>query len=228
MKRHGVGRNTGIHVGTFVSERGEPIHSQHPFLAELRRRAESGDASAQNDLGCAYAAGMMAWWSPETIDSRTNLVNYAVNGNTLELYYVNYIDRYTEGMNNSKGAIIRGGATLGTTAHELGHTLGLQDIYASSDKTSFHVEIGAPVRSEWLPNDWSAFYVEELTQATLLTRLLMYGSNDRTGTDISSGPVYGLHYTVVSTNGLLQPVYSVDVNGATGLNSITNRSPVHY
>ena len=168
------------------------------------------------------------WRSASSIGKQTNLVNFVTNGNTLEIYYVYELTYNTQGINYPGGAIIMGSAPLETTAHELGHTLGLGDIYVSDEHTSLHVELGAKAREKWLPNDWSAFYVEDLTQATLLMRLLMFSNGYRTGTDISSGPVYGLRYDWVPVSGGFQKVFVVDANGAVGLNSIANRSPVHY
>lgn len=51
-------KNRGLHLGTFVSEAGRPVVSPHRQVAELRRRAEEGDATAQNDLGAAYAGAL--------------------------------------------------------------------------------------------------------------------------------------------------------------------------
>lgn len=56
MKKH-RDKNRGIHVGTFVTEAGRPVGTPQIELASLKRKAESGDVAAQNELGGRYAYG---------------------------------------------------------------------------------------------------------------------------------------------------------------------------
>lgn len=85
-----------------------------------------------------------------------------------------------------------------TLAHELGHALGLEDIY---DKDAAGVLWDArPIRS-YQPDDWNAhndigYYSAALLQRGLIKRLLMFGESGDNQIDIPLGRVRGYYYVL--------------------------------
>jgi len=80
-------------------------------------------------------------------------------------------------------------------AHELGHALGLKDVYVM--RTGNIIPANMLVQQEHMRDDWSGgsgtgYYNSKLTHRTLLQRLIMYGTLVSTTADFPLGRVYGL------------------------------------
>ena len=109
-----------------------------------------------------------------------------------------------------------------TLAHEVGHSLGLSDIYVSNDESETNVlpadllsVRSDMVRREFVPEDWSndcgsgyngkgiggsRYYRAGLKMSELIPRLLMYGIDSPRSRDIPLGPVYGVWYKWIDGN----------------------------
>lgn len=86
-------QSQSIHVGTFVTEGGRPLSpkqaKQSERLVELRRKAEAGDAEAQNDLGTFYT-GEYAGVRPDPAAALKWLGKAAEQGNALAIGNLGY------------------------------------------------------------------------------------------------------------------------------------------
>lgn len=102
---------------------------------------------------------------------------------------------------NPFGIIVGSRATGVTLAHELGHACGLEDIYDEyeiSSNTWIRVEGDiSPVR---MPYDCGRYHTVS-SQGDLVTRLLMYGYEGRSGVDITYGDVDGVWYSGANHQG---------------------------
>lgn len=119
--------------------------------------------------------------------------------------------------------------TINTTlAHETGHACGLRDIYPfvrnNTNVIICDIFNAGVVQAGYMnPKDWGAgYYQRDLLHTNLITRLLMYGygSADDIRGHIPHGSVYGAYYP----RGSNLPVTGMS---EVGLNSITNRQPIH-
>ena len=115
----------------------------------------------------------------------------------LEIYFVETITDRTVAFCGMSGIVVSRNFSDTTLAHEIGHACGLSDIYDSYSRETDLVVTGMP-QKVYFTHDWG-WYPENVTQAQLVQRLLMYGYN--TGSthkgDISRGDVYGLWYEQV-------------------------------
>ena len=121
-----------------------------------------------------------------------------------------------------------GGFAGSILAHEIGHQCGLYDIYKAMTNTPLVVSC-LPSYNR-LPYDWGGgYYSNELTQADLVQRLLLYGvgsaSDPNPGIDIPSGQVYGLCYTNAPVTG--NQIWYLDL-GKVGQSDISDQVPNHY
>ncbi len=109
----------------------------------------------------------------------------------LEVYFVNSITDDTDGFQTPSGIVVGGITTDTVLAHEIGHACGLCDIYDFGNGMSV---TGMPQKA-YFTHDWG-WYPENVTQAQIVQRLLMYGySMDSTYKgDLSRGDVYGAWY----------------------------------
>ena len=107
----------------------------------------------------------------------------------LEVYFVNSITDDTDGFQIPSGIVIGEITTDTVLAHEIGHACGLNDIYDFVDGMSV---TGMP-QKVYFTHDWG-WYPENVTQAQIVQRLLMYGYDTETKGDISRGDVYGVWY----------------------------------
>jgi len=131
----------------------------------------------------------------------TSMLNGVNNGTGLELYFTR---EFVLPFSDAEGMCSPGRGAVTTTfgiqtpkdvisAHELGHSQGLHDIYIGEGAGLF----STPVASTYEPNDWtgqSGYYLPGLTQATLIQRLLMCGDCVSNKRDIPNGTILGYAY----------------------------------
>ena len=153
----------------------------------------------------------------DDIPTFSNIVDRVSNTGGLELYFVNeIIDKSSEkgmvtvGLHCSRGIAIAAAADGVVLAHEVGHALGMRDVYPETPDAGLGL---LEVRRELIPNDWnngcfgpvgrtpsseasSRYYKSPLLQSQLIRRLLMNGMGGSggglsAGIDIPYGSVYG-------------------------------------
>jgi hypothetical protein len=112
----------------------------------------------------------------------------------IEMYFVDTIGGAT-GLNGSGGLLLSDSANFRTTAHEVGHTSGLKDIYLSEGGST----VSGFVSSSREPDDWNSgtspkYYNGTLSQQDLIQRLVMYGYQSDAKSDIPRGKIYGVWY----------------------------------
>lgn len=124
----------------------------------------------------------------------------------LKLFFVHAIvngTKYAFSVRSRGAAVvsIEGSLLQSTVAHELGHLVGLDDIYdMTKGGISEMVDADLAPSKDLFDNqidDWGletgrGFYPGGETSRTIIKSLLMYGYNDRIGADIPSGKVWGL------------------------------------
>ncbi len=124
--------------------------------------------------------------------------------NGLELHFVGELKSPDLGSNNRNGIVLSASANGQTLAHEIGHAIGLKDIYGVYFNPNMIVDL--PVRRSWEPSDWSGndpqgFYQPEYSQVNLVRRLIMCGDGNAGCRDFSAGPVYGIIHDDSSPTG---------------------------
>ena len=138
--------------------------------------------------------------------------------NGIKVFFVNTIGNNTTGLRSSNSIAISTSANQSTLAHEVGHACGLVDIYENlrNSQNVITASVTGHVESNRMnPLDWAAgYYPENLQQAELILRLLMYGKKNETKGYIPHGNVFGLN-----TSG-------ADVSRKVGLDGM-NRQPQH-
>jgi hypothetical protein len=144
----------------------------------------------------------------------------------VEMYFMDTIEGAT-GLNGSDGLLLSDNANFRTTAHEIGHTSGLKDIYVSGGGSNV---IGA-VTSSWEPDDWNSgpgpqYYNRTLSQEDLVKRLLMYGVYSDTKSDIPRGKIHGVWYEWQLIGGTWTQVWHLSLD-AVGLSDMGARQPTH-
>ena len=150
---------------------------------------------------------------------------YSLSNHTegLDVYFVESITERTDAFCGRSGIVVSRNYSDTTLAHEIGHACGLSDIYDSYSRETDLVVTGMPQKA-YFTHDWG-WYPENVTQAQLVQRLLMYGYN--TGSthkgDISRGDVYGLWYQYVS--GTTNKVWQLGL-APVGFKLHGNRHPV--
>ena len=137
------------------------------------------------------------------------LLNHHRDNDCVEVYFIGLMpDNKLNAISTPLGIVICRHSDHNVLAHELGHALGLNDIYYYRDIIDdngqvFRMQLG--VRNnvvdagvfvtggrDWGDEHGRGFYESNETIATTLERLLMYGL-DKDGTaDIPDGSVYGL------------------------------------
>ena len=152
--------------------------------------------------------------------SFSNLVDHVSDTGGLEVYVVGSIrdveneeGELTAGLHCNRGIAVGRQGGLGLTlAHEVGHALGMRDIYAVGNGESLTLE---EVREDFLQHDWNhgcsgpsdrlphwdgdagagsaRYYTPGLLQSALIRRMLMNGLSDSEGCglDITYGSVFG-------------------------------------
>lgn len=116
----------------------------------------------------------------------------------LEVYFVKSITHRVDAFHWASGIVVGEGVNDTTLAHEIGHACGLADIYDAYSRETNLAVTGMP-QKVYFTHDWG-WYPENVTQAQMVQRLLMYGYNTDSAHkgDISRGDVYGLWYQYVS------------------------------
>ena len=94
--------------------------------------------------------------------------------------------------------IVSTNAAMTTLAHEIGHVLGLKDIYVLYPGVS--LAVSGLVSESMSPDDWNGgtgqrHYPLGTRIESLVPKLLMYGGGGDTRADITAGDVYGLWYS---------------------------------
>lgn len=97
-----------------------------------------------------------------------------------------------------QGIVVSTNATVTTLAHEIGHALGLKDIYFAYQGISRSAN--GPVIEAMMPDDWNGgsgqrYYSSGTRIENLIPQLLMYGGSGDERADITIGGVYGLWYS---------------------------------
>ncbi len=121
------------------------------------------------------------------------LVNTHHGLDGVEAYFVRSIED-ANGLTAHGGIAISSHARSVTLAHELGHSMGVPDIYAT--RTNIPSVTGF-VQAAWAPHDWSgdtneSYYAPELMQSNLLRRLVMYGVGIDSKADVPMGDIRGI------------------------------------
>ena len=143
----------------------------------------------------------------------------------------------TVGMNCSRGMAVSKNGTCQTLAHEIGHTLGMRDVYVEASMVSLGLE---ETRRSYFDGDWNGgcdgpvsydgvgtgsarYYERGRLHRSIVAELLMCGISDADttteGRDLSFGPVFG-----IGTDGLK---YKVDCGAFNDLGRDNVRSPTH-
>lgn len=174
------------------------------------------------------------WMNLTMTNSLSNLTVDALIGqqpnvsNGLELYFVQSVTDCSTSSNTSwdlGGFYLPNGIVIGreegvytptarTIAHEIGHACGLSDIYIANGGMSVPPNMSVSVTG--CPSDYG-LYPSNLTQADVISRLLMYGISLDIAVTIPRGTVFGVGKSSPSVFTLL----SVPV----GLNTPLNRQP---
>ena len=197
-----------VHVSLFLGAQPVPLHCWIVRSAEgLTQNSLAGVSNSVDIANRCFSQVAMSFEiaSINYIDNDsfrvvnfTNQVQYLslcnVTNNTggLEVYFVDRVDGGANAFQLNEGIVIgKERSTDFTLAHEIGHACGLSDIYDFWDGMSV---TGMP-QKVYFTHDWG-WYPENVTQAQLVQRLLMYGFNtDSTHKgDISRGDVYGVWY----------------------------------
>lgn len=113
-------------------------------------------------------------------------------GEGLNLYFVSRIIGEGAAFHTDYGIVFDRDFSAAQIAHEIGHACGLNDVYDWADGAN--VVINGESRKGWMPYDWGR-YKSVGSHDLILKRLLMYGYNSDSGSDITYGDIYGLWYT---------------------------------
>ena len=132
---------------------------------------------------------------PNQVNLHSNICAYGFAPGGVELYCVETIVG-AGGLTSTNGCVVQGDSPPVTYAHEFGHSCGLRDIYAIRPQKT-NLSVSGYVDKDRLPLDWPSdsyegYYPTNLTQSTLILRLLMQGRNPSTQCDISAGDIDGL------------------------------------
>ena len=130
-------------------------------------------------------------------------INPAVG--VLKVYFVNVIhgastNGVVNGTTTRQGIVISANARMNTLAHEIGHALGLKDVYVVHQYAPAGMCVSGPVSEEKMPDDWNGgtgqrYYRPGTRIESLIPKLLMYGNGVDDKADITIGDVYGLWYS---------------------------------
>ena len=195
-----------VHVSLFLGAQPVPLHCWIVRSAEgLTQNSLAGVSNSVDIANRCFSQVAMSFEiaSINYIDNDsfrvvnfTNQVQYLslcnVTNNTggLEVYFVDRVDGGANAFQLNEGIVIgKERSTDFTLAHEIGHACGLSDIYDFWDGMSV---TGMPQKA-YFTHDWG-WYPENVTQAQIVQRLLMYGYDIETKGDISRGDVYGVWY----------------------------------
>ena len=145
------------------------------------------------------------------------------SGDHVQLIYVHEITHGTRlafSVPDYKVVVMGLVGTSSVLAHELGHNLGLEDIYSRKKyrpdvlmpgwNDHAYVEIFSDLREDWGDESGRAFYEVSDTHGELIDQLLMNGFNDFDGRDIPSGNVSG--YSPQPANSFDKPLRRVGAN----------------
>ena len=137
---------------------------------------------------------------PECLRKIAEIVSSPNPVDGIELHFVGSLDD-ADGTWRNGGIVIHSSSTAEDFVHEIGHGLGLEDVYDffSSETPLF---VSGNVRHGWEPMDWNGppsrgFYPEadEFPQIRLIRRLIMFGYSVPGQKDFSWGNVHGLNRT---------------------------------
>ena len=137
----------------------------------------------------------------------------------LKCFFVNAIvndltgnETETIGMNTQTGLVVSSSAHISTLAHEIGHAIGMRDVYVAQDGG---LEMTDVTRSSYSPNDWnggnfcnehgaSRYYPFEFRHSNIIRRMLMNGlhetGNAAAGADITFGSIQGYNALNIRMN----------------------------
>ena len=134
------------------------------------------------------------------VSSATNgnydaLCSYGVPHDGVELYCVEETKK-SLGMTSMRGAVVEGASSATIYAHEFGHFCDLKDVYTSHIPETILSVSGVAEKDrfskDWPSNSHEGYYLNGLSQISVLRRLLMHGRYEPGQSDLSAGDVDGL------------------------------------
>ena len=194
----------------------ELIRQANDIYRQVGVTLDIGDRISITNIPKAY--NILFEGTSETMWNFDQLVNTQSNTGGLELYFVNEFygisgnPMGTRGCSNGFGLVVKKTGDAITLAHEIGHSLGLFDIYISNDESDEGISSADAlsvetdfVQQAFLSLDWSGenhgsgtggtrYYSSGLTMRRLIPRLLMYGIYVKGKRDLTLGSVYGVWY----------------------------------
>jgi hypothetical protein len=120
---------------------------------------------------------------------RTFWVNSITNGTPLAFT-----------LRDTQSVFLSSGINMRTLTHELGHVVGLKDIYdyrpigvMAGVNDPAYMECFDDVVHDWGQESQRGFYPSSITHGDLIRSMLMYGYDSQAGIDLPSGRLRGLH-----------------------------------
>lgn len=121
----------------------------------------------------------------------------------IKVYFVNSIKNVNGSYNVNAttlrhGIVVSSTATITTLAHELGHALGLKDIYVSYQgipQNAYGLVEEAKMPDDWNGGTGQRYYKPGTGMESLIPKLIMYGGGGTSRADVTIGDVYGLWYS---------------------------------
>ena len=145
-------------------------------------------------------------YGDDEYEDALNLITSVSNRcNGIEVHFVGQLKPLDEGSNNHHGIVLHSNSSAQTFVHEIGHEMGLADIYGIYINPN--MVLAAPTQQSWAPSDWSGenargFYKPDFRQVNLVRRLIMCGDGNAGRRDFSTGPVYGIVRDASSPTGM--------------------------
>ena len=168
---------------------GDAVELQHPQLYDIAQVEVRTNVNGKSEIWPSVDVYALMSLVPPEGCVRTFWVNSITNGTPLAFT-----------LRDSQSVFLSSGVNMRALAHELGHVVGLKDIY---DYRPIGVMAGIndPAYKECFDDkvhDWGqesqrGFYPSSITHGDLIRSMLMYGYDSQAGLDLPSGKLRGLH-----------------------------------